>query len=35
MRIGYSKAKYSMGGAHIIFNGQEKLESSMLHQVSC
>ena len=35
MRIGYCKPKCSTGGAHIIFKGQERLESCMLLQVSC
>ena len=35
MRIDYCKPESSTGGAHIIFKRQERLESSMLLQVSC
>ena len=35
MRIGYCKPECSTGGAHIIFKGEERLESSILLQVSC
>ena len=35
MRIGFCKPEHSTGGAHIISKGQERLESSMLLQVSC
>ena len=35
MRIGYCKQDCLTGGAHVIFKGQERPESSMLLQVSC
>ena len=35
MRIGYCKPECSTRGAHIIIKGQERLESSILIQVSC
>ena len=34
MRIGYCKPEFSTGGAHITLKEQERLESSMLLQVS-